>query len=803
MRFPILFVLGILPLAMASQTYDVVGSVKDTDGKPLPYANVILLKALDNTQVNGTLADESGHFILEDIPEDVYYLQAKYFGYKSTLVALEIKRNIQIGALILEPDSEWLNEVVVTGQKPTIERKADRIIFNVENTVIAEGSSWDILRNAPGVILAQDNLEIRGTPATVYLNDRKIQLSPTEIQDFLKGLSGDMISSVEVIPNPPASFEAEDGSILNIRTKENIVPGYKGNIRGLYTQAVFAKYNLGTSHYYKNDKISIFANYVFNPRKEFKRSNNRINFINDQEDVFARWNTELEQITRSQGQQANLIFDYRPSQRDLLNFTSNLTFSPNKRFENELATEMRNGSGVLDSTLQNNSTIEDDLVNLAFDLNYERKLKKEGATLKANAHYTYYELSRQQEGSSDYFDAAGAFMRNFSFATDALQDINIFTGQLDFITPIKSGSFESGLKGSWIESKSGIDYFDVNDTQPPFDIALSDNFNYREGVFAGYASLSQDWNKWSLKLGLRAEQTNIESNSETVRQINTQNYFELFPSFYLSRKLGKANSLSFDYSRKLTRPNYADLNPFRYFLNENNYIEGNPNLVPNFSHNFNLNYTIKDTYFIGLYYRDNGRYISSLTFQDNQNQILRETRQNVQESTSYGLDFTISTSITPFWSMYFYNSLFYEDETFLAEESTIETYTNKVTGYYGYLNNSFTLSKDGSFTGDLSLTYVSQFLYGAYKVDETISLNIGLRKSLWDNRAVISLIAEDLLRRANYTFTTRYANQDNSLYEAPEKQFVRLGFTYNLGNYRLSKTDQNIKKSELQRLENE
>jgi len=787
---------------MAGQTFEVSGSVRDTDGKPIPFANVILLKALDNTQVNGISADDSGRFNLKGIPEDVYYLQAKYFGYKSTLVALEIKRNIQIGALVLEPDSEWLNEVVVTGQKPTIERKADRIIFNVENTVIAEGSSWDILRNAPGVIIVQDNIEIRGQQATVYLNDRKIQLSQIEIQNFLKGLSGDMISSVEVIPNPPASYEATDGSILNIRTKENIVPGYKGNIRGLYTQAVFAKYSLGTSQYYKNDKISIFANYVINPRKDFKRTDNRINFINDQDDVFARWNTDLETTTRSQGQQANLIFDYKPTQHDLLNFTSNLSFSPNERFENELETEMLNGSGVLDSTLQNNSTITDDLVNLSFDLNYERSLKKPGATLKANAHYTYYELSRQQNGSSDYFDASGAFMRNFSFATDALQDINIFTGQVDFYTPLKSGNFESGLKGSWIESKSGIDYLDVNNTQPPFDIALSDNFIYQEEVYAAYASLSQDWDKWSLKLGLRAEQTNVESRSETLQVINTQNYFELFPSLFLNRKLGEDNSLSFDYSRKLTRPNYSDLNPFRYFLNENNYIQGNPNLVPNFSHNFNLNYTIKDTYFIGIYYRDNGRYISSLTFQDNQNQTLRETKQNVQTSTSYGLDFTISTAITPFWSMYFYNSLFYEDETFLAEESTIATYTNKVTGYYGYLNNSLTLSKDGSFTGDLSLTYVSQFLYGSYKVDETITLNIGLRKSLWDNRAVISIAAEDLLRRANYQFTTRYANQDNSLYEAPEKQFIRFGFTYNLGNYRLSKTERNIKKSELQRLDN-
>ena len=803
MRFPLLFLLALFPLVLLSQTYKVSGSVKDSDGKPLPFANVILLKALDNTQVKGISADAEGRFTLEGIPEDLYYLQAKYFGYKSTLVALEIKRNIQIGALVLEPDSEWLDEVVVTGQKPTVERKADRIIFNVENTVLGEGTTWDILRNAPGVIIVQNNLEIRGQIASVYLNDRKIQLSQNEIQEFLKGLSGDMISSVEVIPNPPASYEAADGSILNIRTKENVVPGYKGNVRAQYTQGIFPKYSFGTSHYFKNDKVGIFVNYAYNPRKEFKDTDSRINFINDQNEIFARWNTDFGQTTRSRDQQLNMIFDYKPSERDLLNFTSNLSFSPNKEFQNELFTDMRNNTGVLDSTLQTNSGIEEDLQNLSFDLNYERKLKKEDATIKANVHYTYYELTRLQDGSSDYFDDAGDFIRNFTFATDALQDINITTGQIDYYTPVKSGSFESGLRGSWINSKSGIDYFADNNNLPPFDIALSDNFNYKEGVYAAYASLSQDWENWSLRLGLRAEQTNVESKSETLLQINTQNYFELFPSVFVTRKLGPDHSITFDYSRKLTRPKYSDLNPFRYFLNENNYLEGNPNLVPNFSHNLNLNFSIKDIYFIDFYYRDNGRYISSLSFQDNENQTLREIKQNVQKSTSYGLDFTISRSINNFWSLYFYNSLFYEDETFLAEESTIETYTNRVTGYYGYLNNALTFSKDGTFTGDLSLTYLSGFLYGSFKVSEIIRLNIGFRKTLWNNRAVISLVAEDLLGRANGTFTTRYANQDNAYKEVPETQIVRLGFTYKFGNFRLSNVNRGPRKSELQRLDNE
>lgn len=803
MRYPLLIFLGLLPFALTSQTYQLSGWVKDSQGEPLPFANTILFRTSDSTQVAGISADDSGYFVLRRIPKGLYYLQARYFGYESRMVALEIRSDVKIGAIILEPNEKWLDEVVLSGQLPTVERKTDRIIFNVENTVIGEGTSWDILRNAPGVVIVQNQLEIRGKQATVYLNDRKVQLSQAEIQEFLKGLSGEMVSSVEVIPNPPASFEAEDGPVLNIRTNTNVNPGYKGNIRTQFTQGIFPKYSLGTSHFIKGEKVGLYANYVINPRKEFQSTDTRVNFINSQDDIFARWNTELGTTSRTQAQQANVILDYNASERDLLNLTSNLTYSPNKVERNEVETVMRNAAGELDSTLQNRSRIDEDQLNLTFDLNYERKLEKEGASLKANVHYTYYELDRQQAGSSDYFDASGNFLRNFNFSTDAFQGIDIYTGQVDYYTPVKSGSFESGVKASLIESRSRIDFFDVNDTQPPFDIDLSDNFGYQERVLAAYSSWSTQWDNWSLKLGLRAEQTDVKTRSETLSVTSTQSYLELFPSFYLTRKLGESQSITFDYSRRLTRPDYSDLNPFRYFLNENEFSQGNPSLVPNFSHYFNLNFSIKDTYFIDFYYRDNGRYISNLSFQDNINQLVRDSYQNVQESISYGLDFTVSTPITSFWYLYAYNSVFYEDETFLAEESAIDTYTNKVTGFYVNMNNSFTLSKDGTFTGESAFTYLSGFLDGSYKMSETISFNIGLRKTLWDNRAIVSLTVEDILGRANATFTSRYANQDNAFKTVPETQFVRFGFTYNFGNYRLKRRTGEVQKSELQRLDNE
>jgi len=460
---------------------------------------------------------------------------------------------------------------------------------------------------------------------------------------------------------------------------------------------------------------------------------------------------------------------------------------------------MRNGLAVLDSIFTTASGLNEDKVNLAADITYQHNFR-ESSVFKLNGHITKFSLDRSQEASSNYFNPDNTFIRNFSFLTDAAQDITILTTQADLETNIGTVNLETGIKLSNIDSQSGIDFFNVTNGGRILDSDLSDNFLYDEEVYAGYVSLTKDWDKWSLKTGIRGEHTISSGNSIAASTINNLEYFELFPTFYLLYTLNENHNFSLDYSRKLDRPKYQDLNPFSYFLNEVNFNIGNPNLIPSFSHNLSFNYTLKDEYYFSVYYRDNGNYISTISFQDNINQTLRETKQNVLESTSYGFDFTVSKSITQNWFLYLYTSIFHEDETFLALESNAISYTNEVNGIYGSLSNYLTLSKDGTFTGELGLTYLSSFLSGSYVFSETTNLTLGLRKTLWDNRAVLSLVAEDILGQANPRLTSRYLNQDNSYFARPETQFIRVGFTYNFGNFRLGDNERSVDKKERDRL---
>ncbi|WP_420320874.1 outer membrane beta-barrel protein [Flagellimonas sp.] len=786
---------------LIAQTYQIKGKVVDRKNNTIPFANILLLQASDSTFVQGTSADDSGQFLLSEVKPNIYLLQASYVGRGSEPRALDIKNDVSLGALIIPLDENVLDEVVVTSQRPKLQRLSDRLVFSVENTVVSQGSSWDILKSTPGVIVNQSELQIRGQSATVYLNDRKVQLSGQEVRDLLEGLSGTNIKSVEVIANPPAQYDADGGPILNIVTSKNIIPGYKGSVNGSYTQAIFPKFTLGTSHYYKTEKLNLFANYNISPKKEIRKAVKGINFMDANENVFSNWDTYYDQTARSKAQNASLIIDYDFDDSNSLNLTTNLAINPDWERATNLNTQIRNGQSQLDSTLITRNLENVDNTNLAVDLSYVHKLKKPGAKLSFNGHYTYFDGTSNQNLFSSYADGGGSLLRNFGFDTDSDQDIQIITGQADYATPIGDASIETGVKLSSIASKNSIDFLNFIGSDNNVNATLSDRFNYDENVYAGYFSFVRNWEKWSMKLGLRGELTKATGTSLTLNEVNTVDFFEPFPSVYLLYSPSEKHSFAFDYGRNVDRPKYNDLNPFRVFFNENDFEEGNPGLRPSFSNNFNFNYTFNSELFFDFYYRDNGENIAYFVFQDNIDQTLVEVKQNVLESKSYGIDLTLSKSIASFWFLYAYTSLFHEEETFLAAESNNQVYTNSVDGAYALLANYLTLSKDGTFTGEVTMTYLSKFLFGSYVSDDQLNLTLGLRKSLFKDRITISLAAEDILEKYVPTYRSRYLNQDNFYRRRPETQFIRFGLTYNFGNFKLTDNQREIDKKERERLQ--
>ena len=797
-RLPFLSILFFAFSAATAQN-SVEGKVVDSTDKPVAYANVILLNAKDSTTVyKGAVSRENGNFNFEEIASEKYLLKVSFVGYEDFLKKIEVSEDENLGKISLKQTAANLDEVSINYKNPSVERKVDRLVFKVENTTLSSGNSWDILKKTPGVIMANNSLQVRNQGVEVYINDRKVQLSASELQTLLENYSAENIQSVEVITNPPARYDAEGGAILNIVTTSAISPGYKGSVNAAWTQAIFPKYTFGTSHYQKSEKLNLFANYSFNPRKEFKNDFSYINF-RDNTGILSRWETDFERTTRSKAHNANLMLDYYMDERNTLSFSANGLYSPNKTFDNEVNTQIDNPNSE-DSSFYTNSGLEEDQANIGMDLEFKHKLQNPGAQLSAKTHYTHYDQTRVQDVLTRYFDASEDLTDANQFYSDAQQEINIFTGQVDYVTPWGSTSFETGVKASFIDSESGIDFYDVNNGTEEFNQDLSDNFLYDENIYAAYMSLAKDWESWSVKGGLRGELTDRAGVSRSMEQVDSREYFELFPTFYLMHTFSPKHSMTFDYSRRIQRPRYESLNPFRYFLNENNFNAGNPDLRAAISNNFNLNYTFKNEYFFDLYYRDNGNSPATLSFQDNQARNIRSVSVNMLESSSYGLDISHGRSITNWWYAYAYTSFFHEEQTFLALESGNAEVTNEIDGFYGTLYNSLIISKDGTFTGELTFTYVSDWLSGSYYLEPMTTLSIGLRKTLWNNRAELTLNIEDALDETNTWMRSRYLNQDNGFFAEPESRYVRLGFKYNFGNFRLSDNQRAVEAAERERL---
>ena len=777
------------------------GIIVNQKKEPVAFANVVLLQAKDSVSVvKGVVSEEDGSFLLNDIADSNYVLQVSFVGYENYLKKIKVKGNENLGKITLTESQNNLDEVTVTGKRPTIKKSVDRLTFNVENSTLSTADSWEILKHTPGVIVSQGQLLIKNRPAVVYINDRKVYLTQQELQQLLQGFSGNNVKSVEVITNPPAKYDAEGGSILNIVTSKTISIGYKGDVNSSATIAKVPKYTFGTSQYYKNDWLNFYAGYTFSTRNDLKEDTGKIVFFNRDGTIDSRWYNDFRKDSYKNSHSINTIMDFTLSEKSSLSLSANLMFTPKENSNISGRTEIHNPQDRLDSLYTTNSFLKNEVNNLMFNADYSAQLG-ENSSLSVKANYINYTNDQAQDLRTNYFDPNETLLSQSSFNTLENQNTDIYTGQLDISSTIGSVPIETGLKYSGINSDSGLDFYNTSFGTQDYNSVLSDQFNYKENIYAGYFSLSKDWEKWSLKTGLRGEYTDVAGTSNSLGLVNTQQYFSLFPSFYLLNTPSENNSYSLQYSRRITRPRFQSLNPFRYFLNENNYQIGNPNLRAGITDKVTLDYTYKNKLSFDAYWERTNHSTAVLPFQDNQNHTFRTITDNVDSDTQYSFDISYYSYLNNWWYMYAYASFYYLKTDFYAVESGNQLVTNDVYSTYLLMQNYFTLSKDRTFTATLTGFYVPAFIAGAYRFDEPqYNVTLGLRKTFFGGRLETSVDVEDIFNSVNIPMSSKYLNQDNSFFAMPESRYVRFGLRYKFGNFKLKDNNRSQDAEESERL---
>ena len=795
LKAQVIYLFLLFPFLIFSQDLTLSGIVKDENNKPIAYANVVVLNETDSMTVSGSMTNDKGNFKISNINPKNYFVKVSFLGFKTHFETIALSEDIYL-TITLSEENQNLEEVTLTVKKPTLKREMDRLIFNVESTSLTEGSIWDILKSTPGILMMNDEVLVKNSSNIIYLiNEKRVYLSGDDLQQLLSGTAADAVQAVEVITNPSAKYDASGDAVINIKMSKNLVAGYNGSIYNNYTQGVYPRNSAGTSHFFKSKKTSFFAGYSYNISKLNRKNVEEVNFL-DNNIVVGNWNTDIDRNTWSRNHNANMNFDYFINNKNTFSISGNASITPYWKRETKAFTQ------AVDSTFSSLNDTKDDKLNVGLNANYIYESEK-GSRLSFNVHHTNYEYDRYQDVITDYKDTGNSLIRSNSFETTSDQNIKIYSAQTDLSIPVKdNGAFEIGFKASNIDSESDINQILTNNNSETIDLDNSGLFNYDEDNIAGYINLSKAWEKWDLSLGLRSEYTKAKGVLENeLGSTNDFDYLKWFPTFNLTHKLGEKHSLGVGYNRRIERPTYSSLNPFKFYFNDNSFVEGNPNLMQTIFKLATLTYKINDTYTFEAYYRVVDDLMTELIIQDNQNNQIKYLATNLNQGIDFGLDFSTYTSLTKNWNIYLVTSVFKDRSEYLDENNNIADQTRW--SFYGNWINYFSFLKDNSLTADLSLLYISPVILGPSEWSSRAQVDLGLKKSFGKGNWTLSVRASDIFLTSDYTLKNKYGGQDNQFYSRFDNRWVRLGLRYKFGNTRLQ-TNENIKElEERDRIKNE
>lgn len=795
-NFILVFCLSITSYA---QDLTISGNVVDDANQPILFANAIMYTSDQTQVVSGASTNENGQFSINNLTSGEYVLKISFLGFETETKNITLANDVNLDTIILKTLPETLGEVTVNAKKPTLTKQADRMIFNVANTALVEGTMLEVLKSTPGVLVLDDNILVKNSSPTIYINDKKVNLSASELAMLLNASSANAVQKIEVITSPSAKYDASSGVVLQIVMSKNLIMGYRGSVTTHYTQGVYPRYDGGLNQFYKTDKINVNLNYSYNHNKINRHNLDEINY---QENNTATefWRTDLDRNTTSKTHNANLNFDYYINDNNTLSLSSNVLYLPYFDYQTNGSTFVNDLQGLDDYNFNSYNSSEDDKYNIGTDLDYKLNLKN-GAKFLANAHYTTYDFNRRQHVNSDYFFQNNASNFSTAFNTRNNQSTDILSLKLDYELPINDTSNMSfGIKTSNVNTDSDIVQFDIDQAtgNQVLNTANTNAFSYDESVYAGYLNYDKSWDKWSMSAGLRLEHTNLEGFSPATNLSQTQDYLELFPTLNVTWQAFEKANLYVSYKRYIQRPNYTDLNPFNFFLNDNIVVTGNPNLQPSFTTYSTIGTSINNTFTIEAFYKTVSNQINELPIQDNANNFLIYSPTNIQNVREYGLDFMADLYISNKYSVFLLTSLFNHDFDidFNNQTSNFNQWSN-----YSEIYAGFNMLKDNSLSVNLSVAYYSQFLQGTLLGESITYSNLSLSKKALKNKAVISLMFADLFNQQDLGARSKFANQNNYSYHNIDNRYVKLGFSYKFGNTTLQTNERTKSLKERERLE--
>lgn len=760
----------------------------DEQKEPVPFATVLLKKASDSVLVKGMNTNEKGELLATNLPKGKFFLLVQSTGLTSHQVSLpEIgaETQIELGVLSLKAQIKELAEVKVSATKPFIEKKLDKTIVNVENSVMAAGNSTlELLERSPGVIVDKDgNISLRGKSGAKVMIDGKISyLTGQDLSNYLKNLPADQISQLEIMSNPSSKYDAAGtGGIINIKLKKNANIGLNGSANATIAQGFYARQSAGINLNYRKNAWNWFGNGSFVNRTTMEKNGLTRNFAVQNE----IWENSFGYKNENQSLQLKGGVDWYYSKKTTLG----LLVSGNVNqytLQNGLNQTIQLKDLVPQFRLNTYNQIDNPNNNVSTNFNFKHAYDSTGRELTIDLDYARFVDNSGSNLRSQFLKGNYTSLRVDSLLkNDSKSLIDQYSFKLDYVVPsFWKSKWGMGLKSSYVKTDNDLQFRGKNEGEAAFTFLTgqSNHFIYKESIHAAYLNSERSIGKFSYQLGLRGEWTLADGQSEAYVANSKdssfhRNYAQLFPSAFLQYELSKKHTFGINYSRRIDRPNYGDLNPFVFFLDNYTFKVGNPMLTPQLTNSLELSHTFLGAFTSTFGYSHTSNVITEILKQDTETRKSYQTTANMAERTNYSFGISLPIPITKWWSS---NSDLYFNRAELSGQIGSVSINPARNMFYVSSNHIFTLPKD--FRLEVGGNYFSGGLESAFIFGAGGAFNVGIQKLVLNKRGTLRLNAQDLFYNSNPDVTIKYGDLDIYVRPRNDSRVVRLNFSYRFGN---------------------
>ena len=740
----------------------------------IPFANLTLINQEQPTQIKTINSDSLGLFEFKEIPNGRYILSVTMIGYQKLdnelIVNKDDPKTLLLGNILLKEDSNLLKEITISGGTPNFTTKNGQIKVGVANNIFFKSAAnlWDVFRKLPGLQVNQDGtllLAGRATP-TLFVDGKPVNMSNDEIQTYLSSLSPDMVESIEMINQPSSKYDGEYQGIIDVKLKRNQSLGLRGTYNARLQRNNYSLLDNNLSLTYKTNrwiydlKLGHTTGSTFYKYYALQYLPNTNALTTDTRTVTSNQNFNV---------QARAAYELQKGQ-SLEAFFRTFQIDRNAETNNQLVTQTNNLANTIAHVNGSNNALPKQ-ANYAGGLNYDAQFKNS----ELHVITSLAQIDNRQKEDIQNWNALNGEQLNY-WKTNSRNNILIHSAQADFSQNIGVGKLEIGSKFAYSTTQNRLRYDTLANEVFNLDPTRSNQFNYQEYITAGYLSYLGIWDKINYSLSLRSEYTHTIANSLTTNMVTKRRYLKWLPSLNITYSINNNEQLSLSYSRRLTRPTFPALNPFRFYYSPRHYWIGNPYLQPSTTNLFALAYS-KKALNISL---NAGRETDVLARYPEYNPATNELiflGRNLPYRNFANLQLSSPLTINTWWRMNNNIGFYYNKELTPYLDQTYHI------GIFNYTINGSQVFSLKDWLLDVSYSYESKSGNGLYVFKPVYGIDFGLQKAWLKNKFNTKLTLYDAFDSVKRRLIFREKSIiDNDMYHYNGVQRLVFSLTYNFGS---------------------